>query len=514
MIASLAQFRKAALRGALAALAAFAGLGGALAQDRAHFPSLNEGGEGTSQRVTLSLNKSAIVELPRPASDVMVAQPSVVDAVVRSSRRVYLLGLEVGQTNAFFFDAQGRQILNLEIRVERDVADLELALSRLIPDSRIEIEAINDNVVLSGTVANNSEAATAADIAARFIGDPAKVLNMVAVRERDQVMLRVRVVEMQRRLVKQLGVDLSGMVTLDNATINAAAQNIGGGVAAGLAGTATRFFNGGDSSVGASFAALEQTGLVRTLAEPNLTAISGETASFLAGGEFPIPVGQENGAVTIEFKRFGVSLGFTPLVLSKGRINLKVATEVSEVTTENSFFLPSQQRVQVIEDEEPQFLLLDVDGDGDIDQVPNPNFEGDQQNVSSTPGLTIPGLTVRRAETTVEMPSGGSLVMAGLLQEDIRETVNGVPGLKDIAVLGQLFRSRDYANNETELVVIVTPYLVEPRHMSQLTDPVEGFKPASDLQAALLGKLFSTYGLQGADTRERTLQGPIGFILD
>lgn len=519
------------------ALFSAAGFTSAHAADSPYFVQIDEGGKSaTSQHIVLSLNKAAIIQLPRGASDVLVSQPSVVDAVVRSPRRVYLLGLQVGQTNAFFFDAQGKQILNLEIRVERDVSDLQDLLTRLIPDSRIEVEAVNDNIVLKGTVANNAQLANAADIASRFIADPTKVLNMIAVRERDQVSLHVRIVEMQRSMVKQLGIDTSGVVSLSNASIAAAATSIASGATSGLSTQASRAFGSqGNSSLNLSFQALEQLGIVKTLAEPNLTAISGETASFLAGGEFPIPVGQDRGVISIQFKQFGVSLGFTPVVMSKGRINMKVATEVSELSNTNGFVLTtstatgaSQQQsgggstflVDTNNDGIPDtsfntndFTPVDANGDGVFDGAV-PNNTGSPSTGATSASLAIPGLTVRRAKTTVELPSGGSLVMAGLLQQNLRQAINGVPGLKDVPVLGQLFRSQDYQSNETELVIIVTPYLVQPTQLSKLTDPSEGFVPSSDAQSILLGKLYATYGLKGGDTEERQLQGPTGFILD
>ncbi|MEM6850563.1 MAG: type II and III secretion system protein family protein, partial [Pseudomonadota bacterium] len=208
--------------------------------------------------------------------------------------------------------------------------------------------------------------------------------------------------------------------------------------------------------------------------------------SFLAGGEFPVPISRDrDGNVQIEFKPFGVGLGFTPLVLDEGRISLKISTEVSELSTEGAFLLNGATFV-----------------------------DPDTGAVTSTAGLQVPGLTVRRAETTVELPSGGSLVMAGLLQEDLQQNIDGVPGLKDVAVLGQLFRSRDYLNNETELVIVVTPLLVEPTSKDQLTDPSEGFAPATELETSLLGRLNAVYGVQNASTRSRSLQGPVGFILD
>ena len=485
-------YNKIAIWGRRAGLAAFAALASLTAapsgaQAATTPASIDTGGAGpVSKRIVLPLDKAAIVELPRAATDVLVSQPAVVDAVVRSPRRVYLLGLTVGQTNAFFFDADGHQILNLEIRVERDMAALSDLIARLMPDTRITAEAVNDNIILRGTAQTSTEASNAIDVAGRFIGDAQKVLSLVQVRQSDQVMLKVRIVEMQRQLIKQLGISQNGSVTLDNAAFTAMSANALG-VAGGLSGS-TAITNIGSQNRGdldVSFEALESNGLVRILAEPNLTAVSGESARFLAGGEFPVPVGQSDNGITIEFKEFGVGLGFTPVVLDKGRISMKIQTEVSQVTSENSVIVPG---------------ALTVD--------PNTG------QLTTTGSLSIPGLSVRRANTTVELPSGGSLVMAGLLQQDMRQTIQGVPGLKDTPVLGQLFRSRDYSNGETELVIMVTPYLVNPTQESKLTDPAAGSVPASDLQTIVLGKLLATYGLAGAGVREKTLNGPLGFILD
>jgi len=408
-----------------------------------------------------------------------------------------------------------------------------------MPDARITAEAVNDNIILRGSVSSSVKAANATDIAGRFIGDPEKVVPMMSIRNREQVMLKVRVVEMQRSLVKQLGIDLNGVAALSNSTIEAAASTIANGATSGLSGTAARFFGaGGDSNVGLSFQALERVGLVKTLAEPALTAVSGETATFLAGGEFPIAVGLEDGLVSIEFKEFGVGLGFTPLVLDKGRINIKVSTEVSELTPLNNFGIggssvafPGTPTIpQQLENDE--IISIDSDGDGLVDTAQNVTqflldqgildqrevalreLPGTEPTVVNNSGLNIPALSVRRAKTTVELPSGGSLVMAGLLQENMRQTVTGIPGAKNIPILGQLFRSRDYQNSETELVIIATPFIVDPTHSSNLSDPSKGFVAASDMQAILLGKLVSTYGLAGAGVEEKTLQGPLGFILD
>ena len=477
--------------------------------------TIDFGGVGAvSRSIVLPLDKAAIVELPQAAADVLVSQPAVVDAVIRSPQRVYLLGQKVGQTNAFFFDANGRQILNLEIRVERDLDALSDLINRLMPDARVTAEAVNDNVILRGSVPSGVQAADAADIAGRFIGDPKKVISMVSIRDREQVMLKVRVVEMQRSMIKQLGIDPSGFTSISNNTFEAAASTIASGATAGLTGSLERFFGGGQSGFNVSFQALERVGLVKTLAEPTLTAVSGETASFLAGGEFPIPIGQREGVISLEFKEFGVGLGFTPLVLDKGRINIKVSTEVSEISSLNNFSLGGA--TQTIPGEPDQLEII-RDANGNPIGVFNASQAAgtsSEPTVFSTTGLTIPSLTVRRAKTTVELPSGGSLVMAGLLQENMRQTVQGVPYLKDVAVLGQLFRSRDYENSETELVIIVTPYLVDPTHESKLSDPAKGFVSASDMQTILMGNLAATYGLSGAGVEEKTLQGPMGFILD
>ncbi|NHK27965.1 type II and III secretion system protein family protein [Parvularcula flava] len=449
---------------------------------------INRGGDRQSSRtLTLALDKAVIIELPQAASDVLISNPAKVDAVIRSPRRVYLLGLEAGQANAFFFDSRGEQILNLEILIERDTAGLDSLLKKLMPDARITVDTVNANVILKGSVQTSSDASRAQDVAARYVGDPDLVMNMLSIRDQNQVMLKVRIVEMQRRLVKQLGVNGSAFARLDDAILNtswtssfAASGSALGGIDADIV------TNGiGDiTDLDFMFNAFEQNGMIKTLAEPTLNSLSGEAATFLAGGEFPVPVGQDDGQVTIEFKKFGVSLGFRPVVLSKDRINLAIDTEVSEISRANSFTLGSGTTI-----------------------------DPDTGNPTVSSVLTIPGLTVRRVSNVVELPSGGSMAIAGLLQENIQTAVEGVPGLKDVSVLGQLFRSNEFINQETELVVIVTPYLVEPTTMANLTDPSEGFVPPSEIQSIVVGKLQSAYGMKPRG-EPRTLQGPHGFILD
>lgn len=447
---------------------------------------INIEADETSRIVRIGLNKSIIVRLPVAARDVLVSGPKTVDAVVRSARTVYLMGLAVGQTNVFFFDKDGRQILSLDVAVERDTQILRQTLKRLIPGSTIRIESMNDSIILTGSVASAQQSRMAKDIAARFIApsdgitdadhaSAARVVNMLTIVGKDQVMLKVTVAEMQRTVLKQLGVDLDAALDIGSTVLNLASINpftLANGVLSGTQADISTSFGG--NTVGAVIRALERNGLLRTLAEPTLTAVSGETANFLAGGEFPIPVGADDDGISIEFKPFGVGLGFTPIVLTEGRINLKVSTEVSELTTEG--------------------------------------FSLGAANTNAS--ITIPGLRVRRANTTVEIPSGGSLVMAGLIQESTKQNLNGVPGIKDVPVLGSLFRSRDYESEETELVVIITPYIVEPVGRDQLTTPDEQFNTATDRQTILFGRLNKVYGVNGGDNPDGTYHGSVGFIVE
>jgi pilus assembly protein CpaC len=436
----------------------------------AQLVKVDNGGTGTSTRsIILGLNKAAVVELPVSARDVLVSDPAIVDAVVRTPKRIYLIGMKVGQTNAFFFNDKGQQIVNLEIQVERDLAGLRDTLHQFFPDTRIDVQAMNDHIVLSGTVESAAQADKAKDLAARFVGSPENVLNMLSIEGKEQVMLKVTVAEMQRSVIKQLGVNLSAAGSIGNLALNLATSNpfsIQGQSLGGASGSAAA--ESGDFT--AALKALEEDGLVRTLAEPTLTAISGEGAKFLAGGEFPVPTAKDqDGNITVTYKPFGVGLAFTPVVLSEGRISLKISTEVSELTTQ-----------------------------GQVSQN----------------GLTIPALKVRRAETTLEMPSGGSLVMAGLLSDSTKQNIDGVPGAKDMPVLGQLFRSRDYQKNETELVIVVTPYVVDPVSRKQIALPTDGFAPASDMDTILMGRLNATYGVNGNAPKDKKLEGPVGFVVD
>ncbi len=516
---------------------------------------INGGGSGaTAASLVLPLGKSAIIDLPADARDVLLSNPATADAVVRTSRRVYIIGRAIGQTNAFFFDASGHQIANVEIRVEPDVAPLNDILQRYSTNSTVHAEAVNGSIVLSGTVPSAAESQTVYDIASRFIGSNAsntsgpQIVNLLQVEGSEQVLVRVRIVEMSRTLVRQLGVNMNydeivNQLFNSDHFWNVATENgfsisgrllggltASGGIAENIlqpesltypsgnvdpGGTST-----GSSGVGgyssqplydpngnytgqqvtygpaeavtdrqtqASIQAFERAGLLRILAEPNLTAISGESARFLAGGEFPVPVNSDDGQISVEFKPFGVGLAVTPVVLSGGRISLKLSTEVSELTSEGAIST----------------------GDTPIRQPDG--------STTVVRGITIPALQVRRAETTVEMPSGGAIVMAGLIREATRHAIEGLPGAMNLPVLGTLFRSRDFINNESELVIIVTPYLVHAANPSQLRTPSDGFMNPSEGQAMFLGRLNAVYRGDsdgpGETADRRRLHGPSGHVI-
>jgi pilus assembly protein CpaC len=333
--------------------------------------------------------------------------------------------------------------------------------------------------------ANPIEAQQANDLAARLVGGVDKVTNSIAVRGRDQVMLKVKVAEVARNIVKQMGIDLSANMTYGTAVVNFNNANPFNAYGRPLVSTNSLSGSfGATPSVTATLRAMETAGVVRTLAEPNLTAISGESATFIAGGEFPIPAGYACDPTThvcttqIQFKKFGISLNFTPVVLTEGRISLRVMTEVSEISNDNSITL--------------------------------------SQSVTATTvnSLTIPSIKTRRAETTLEIPSGGSMAMAGLIQEQTKQAISGFPGLAQLPVLGSLFRSRDYVNSQTELMVLVTPYVVRAVAQKDLSRPDDGFASASDPQSDLLGSINRIYGVPGRVEPARNYRGTYGFITD
>ena len=435
--------------------------------------------------LALGVGKSVIIDLPRDVKDVLVADPKIANAVIRSPQRAYIIGAGVGQTNVVFFDSEGQQIAAYDIAVKRDLNGVRAALKQMLPAAGIQAEGIGDSVMLTGSVSSPIEAQQAGDVAARLVGGADKVVNSIVVRSRDQVMLKVTVAEVQRNIIKQLGIDLSANMNFGTAVVNFNNANPFTANSAPLVSgnnlTTSALNKAGLPTVTATLRAMESAGVVRTLAEPNLTAISGESATFISGGEFPIPTGvtcqtTTAGAIgqciqTVAFKKFGISLNFTPVVLTEGRISLRVMTEVSEVSQDNAL----------------------------------------QGGVG---GTTIPSIKTRRAETTLEIPSGGSLAMAGLIQEQTKQAVNGMPGIDQLPVLGQLFRSQDFVNNQTELMVIVTPYVVRAVSQRELSRPDDGFAPASDAQSTLLAQISRVYGIPARAEPIGGYQGNFGFIID
>lgn len=427
------------------------------------------------RHITVGLNKSIVIETPRDVRDVLVSSPTIADAVVRKARRVYIIGMKVGQANIVLFDGSGGQIASFEINVARDNGALAALLRRMIPGSNIQVEGVGEGVALSGAVRNPADAEKALDLAATYVGDRKKVKNYIAVQAREQVQLRVSVAEVERSTLKQLGINLAGTMNAGQTSLSGKTDNPFSATLLNLSQTAiTGTFGSSQKNISATLRAMERNGLVRTLAEPNLTAISGEKADFLAGGEFPVPVGLEDDKLAIEFKPFGVALGFRPVVMSENRISLQIKTEVSEISTDTSVRLGSS------------------------------NFP-----------ITIPGLRVRRSSTTVELPSGGTMAMAGLLRDEVRQNIDGFPFLKDLPILGQLFRSRDFKRSQTELVIFVTPYIVQPIARSQAAMPIKNVEPVSDLNAIFLGQVTRRYDMSGGKGRRGVrYHGRFGYSYD
>nr|WP_276562502.1 type II and III secretion system protein family protein [Hoeflea prorocentri] len=462
---------------------------------------IQKSGVGNVKDVKLGLNKAIVVDLPEDAQDILVADPEVADAVTRSARRIYLFGKAVGQTNIFVFGKNGKQIVSLDLAVERDITGLQRQLSRFIEDSDITVEIISDNIVLTGTVRTPQDASRASQLAEIFLkggeattrnitaigegGDAAifaeqrqvsQIINLLDIAGEDQVTLKVTVAEVSRQILKQLGVNTTitqnGNPVFDSvnpAALGAAITNSGGLVGGSF----------GNFGLDSYVRAMEQAGVMKTLAEPTLTAISGEPATFFVGGEFQflreITTTAAGGSVqTYDEKEWGIGLEFTPVVLSEGRISLRVRTEVSE-----------------------------------------PTFEGSAASlggVRTNGGGTLNGVRRREANTAVELPSGGSIVIAGLVRDDLRQVMSGFPGLSKVPVLGTLFRSRDFVRNETELVIIATPYLVRPVARNKLSRPDDNFNASSDGAANFLGRVNRVYGQMETDLPKGRYHGVVGFI--
>jgi pilus assembly protein CpaC len=422
--------------------------------------------------VPLTLNKTLELKLPSAVRDVIVGSPTIADVVVRSPTQLFLVGKAIGDTNVFLLDAEGKIIERFEINVHPDTDSVKQTLASLLPGEPIDVSGAGNAIVLSGSVSSDGVVARAQEVARRFVDEDAKIVNMLRVANEQQVMLRVRVSEVSKTAIKQLGIDWN----LSNVAVGDGAVNFFlpgataitppatiGGIATGL---------GPIGSLDVTLSMLEQQNLAKNLAEPNLVTVSGEVANILVGGETPIPTAQDNNSITVEFKPFGVALSFLPVVLDSGRISLKVGTEVSALDSTNQVTLCA----------------------------------------GCSP---ISGLKVRRANAVVELPSGGSIMLGGLLSNDITTGLQGIPGAMNLPILGQLFRSNQFIHNETELVITVTALLVKPVQPKLLSVPTDGFAPASDLDNYFLGHLQNIYVKQPVPTGHNVpaLQGPIGYII-
>ena len=406
-----------------------------------------------SETLNLSKGTGNIVRLNSPMSDVFVANDAIADVQVRSSTQLYIFGKGAGETTVYATNKAGRVVYAANVRVGTNTGSVDEMIHLAMPDASIQATPMNNLVLLTGTVANPSDVAEAQRLVQAYVGPETQVVSRLRSATPLQVMLKVRVAEVNRSILKKIGVNLlshdstSGtLFGIGQGNPGTVPTSAGGGVfkiaAQGTTlGLAGKLF--GLDLLG-SLDLAQTDGLVTTLAEPSLSALSGETASFLAGGEFPIPVGQGNGAIGVEYKQYGVGLAFTPIVLADGRISMRVRPEVSELSDAGSVSLG---------------------------------------------GYKVPALTTRRAETTVELGSGQSFMIAGLLQNHHSNSVEKAPFLGDLPILGALFRSTSYQKNETELVIVITPYLVRPTS-GPLALPTDGYRAATDGQRVWEGQTF------------------------
>ena len=459
-------------------------------------------GTATIQRqLHVDMSGGELLELPRPAASVFIADPTIADVQAPAGASIIVFGKKPGSTTLFALDDNGKAIAKVQVVVSYGVAELQNLVRQEVPSGTLSVSATPTGIILSGQVPNAEDAEKARAAAARYVGDKQELVNQVQVSGPVQVNLRVRVAEVQRQITKQLGFNWEtvvspgafsfGLATGRNAFLaggqklaptNFDIDNVLGRAqpltqGAPIPGSLFGNFNSNRATVNTLIDALADEGLITVLAEPNLTAVSGQTASFLAGGEFPIPVAQNNSSngvtITIEFKQFGVSLDFVPTVMGSDHISLKVRPEVSQLSSQGAITLSQ---------------------------------------------ITIPALSVRRAETTVELGSGDSFAIAGLIQNNLQMDLNKYPGLGDLPILGPLFRSSSFQRNESELVIIVTPYIVRPANAQALKLPTDGLAPASDLERIFLGRLNRNSGESGTvnpiGVGGARLQGDPGFIIN
>ncbi len=436
--------------------------------------------QNASSSIDLSVGRGRLVSLPAAMSDVFVADDKVADVQVRSSRQLYVFGKTPGETSIYATDASGRVVFSTVARVGNNIETIDQMLSLAMPEASIAANTMNGFVLLTGTVQSPDDAAEAERLVQAFVGEGTKVLSRLRTATPLQVNLQVRIAEVNRSLVKEISGNLLTRDT-DGPLGNGFLGGVFGGRQAGSITTdangntiynittpsGTRSLAGAGRLFGldliASLDIGERSGLVATLAQPNLTAISGETADFLAGGEFPVPIPGNFAGTTIEYRKYGVSLAYTPTVLSNGRISLRVRPEVSELSTEGAIEMQ---------------------------------------------GFQVPALTIRRAETTVELGSGESFMIAGLLNNRSIGAIDKMPGLGDVPLLGMLFKSDSFRRGETELVIVVTPYLVQPVSANDIKLPTDAFRDSDDLQRLLLNQ--TSDGVTGGDRPKPRLDTNVG----
>ena len=421
---------------------------------------------GTSVTLDVPMNRAVVVESDDPFAELSIANPNIADISSLSDRTIYVLGKSPGLTTLTLLDASGKLITNVNVRVAADVSEFKERLRQILPGEQIEVRTANDGIVLSGSVSSSARLQRALDLAERYA--PERVSNLMSVGGVQQVMLKVRFAEMQRSVSKAL----SSSVSLSRSSNSAAATTgslLSGTRLSGSQGALAFSFGVGSTQVGLLLEALEQKGVVRTLAEPNLSALSGQEAKFLAGGEYPIPVSQEDGVVTIEFKPFGIELNFIPRVVDGDLINLELKAAVSAIDSANSI---------------------------------------------TANGLDVSAFSRRETETTVELRDGESFAIAGLVEDEFRDNSGQVPWLGDIPVLGALFRSADYQREQTELVIIVTAHLVTPTRGEALSLPTDRIKPPSESELFLFGRTVHSQKGPASEVAKQDFNGSYGYVMD
>jgi pilus assembly protein CpaC len=415
--------------------------------------------------VRVPMNKTKPIDLPGSVAEVVIGSPEIADVLVRSPSQVFLMAKSVGDTNLFFLDRNGKLISRMEVHVHADIEGVKAALQQYLPEEAIEVGAVGNAVTLSGTVRSDAAAATAVQLTRRLVPADENIVNLMKVAGEQQVMLRVKVVEMNRQVMKGLNTDWtigSNNATGDADVTAAVGQVIGNLSTSSFTSLSTAFL---PYAATLEIQAAETDKLVQTLAEPVLVSMSGEEARVMAGTEYPVAVTNITNGVaytTVDYRDIGVSLIFTPVIVGPGRINLKIGTAVT--------------------------------------------------TIESTSSSGYPVLSSRRASAAVEVPSGGTMMIAGVLRNDLATTMEGVPGIMDVPILGALFRSNSFARQESEMVVLVQPYIVQPTQGQKLALPSDGFQPASDLDRDLLGRLNRVYNKSDVAPKEAP-SGPIGYIV-